>query len=73
MVGFSWFLVGFWLGNCCSGSGVSCWYFVGILFDYLYLFYGLYWWALVCLVGGKCRFGVVDIALFTWYFVVVCG
>ena len=28
MVGFGWFLVCFWLRNCCSGSGVSCWYFV---------------------------------------------
>lgn len=55
------------------GSGV----FVGILlvflFDYLYLFYGLSWWISVCLVGGKWEFSVVDIALFTGCFVVVCG
>lgn len=30
----------------------SCWYFVSILFDYLYLFCSLDWWVLVGLVGG---------------------
>lgn len=40
---FGVILVCFWLGNRCLGSGVI----VGILFDYLYLFYGLYWWVLV--------------------------
>ena len=40
-------------------------FLVGILFDYLYLFYGLYWWVLVGLVGGLSEFGVVNIALFT--------
>ena len=63
----------FWLGNRCSGSGVSCRYFVSILFDYLYLFCSLDWWVLVCFMGGLSGFGVVSIALFTWCFVVVCG
>ena len=67
-VGFWWVLGCFWLGNYCSWSGVL----VGILFDYLYLFYGLYWWASVCSVGGLSGFGVVSIALFIWCFVVVC-
>ena len=48
-------------------------FLVGILFDYLYLFYGLYWLVLVCSVGGLSGFGVVSIALFTWCFVMVCG
>ena len=52
VVGFCWFLGWFWLRNCCSESGVSCWYFVSILFDYLYLFHGLYWWISVCSVDG---------------------
>ena len=47
--------------------------FVGILFDCLYLFYGLYWWVSACFMGGLSGFGVVDIALFTWCFVVMCG
>ena len=38
--------------NCCLWSGVFRWCRGGILFDYLYLFYGLSWWILVCLVDG---------------------
>lgn len=68
-VGFGLFFGLFWLGNCCLWSGV----FVGILFDYLYLFYGLYLWVSACFMGGLSEFGVVDIALFTWCFVVMCG
>lgn len=69
VVGFGWF----WLGNYCFGNGVFYWCRVGVLFDYLYLFYSLYWWILVCFVGWWSGFRVVSIALFTWCFVMVCG
>lgn len=62
LVGFDWEIV-------CD----FYWCLIGILFDYLYLFYGLYWWILVCLVGGTSGFEVVSITLFTWCFVMVCG
>ena len=73
ILGFGWVLVCFWLENCCSGSGVFVGVLVGVLFDYLYLLCGLYWWVSVYSVGGLSGFGGVDIALFTWCFVVVCG
>ena len=76
VVGFCWFLVGFGMflvRKLLLMEWCSCWYFVSILFDYLYLFCSLDWWVLVGSVGGQCEFGVVDIALFTWCFVVVCG
>lgn len=41
-----------------------------IIYIYSMVYIGGHW---VCLVGGTSRFGVVDIALFTWCFVVVCG
>lgn len=63
----------FLVGKSLFMEWCSCWYFVSILFDYLYLFCSLDWWVLVGSVGGQCEFGVVSIALFTWCFVVVCG
>ena len=68
-----WDLVGFWLVFSWEIVVQRAVFLVGILFDYLYLFYGLYWLVLVCSVGGLSGFGVVSIALFTWCFVMVCG
>lgn len=73
MVGFLGDFGLFLVGKLLFRERCSCWYFVSILFDYLYLFCSLDWWVLVCLVGGLSGFGVVGIALFTWCFVVVCG
>ena len=47
VVGFCWFLVGFGMflvRKSLFREWCSCWYFVSILFDYLYLFCSLDWW-----------------------------